>query len=120
MPGTYANSISAEDYFPLPNYSSTDFEAYVVGDWEITFDQEHHYSVTKNEDFLAAEGNCTVTEDEIVFIDERGPWACFDPDERNGTYKWAFDGQALTLTKVKDGCPGRNYVFTAQPLVRQN
>ena len=75
-PGTYTASISAEDYFPLPNYSSTKFESYIVGDWEIKVDEEHRYVVTKDGDFLAAEGHCTMTEDQIVFTDEKGPWAC--------------------------------------------
>ena len=119
-PGTYVASIKAEDYFEIPNYSANSFEAYLVGDWEITFDEEHHYSTTKNGDFLAAEGNCTMTEDEIVFTDKSGAWACLSPDEENGIYKWAFDGQTLTLTAVEDQCPGRTYAFTSRPFSLQN
>jgi hypothetical protein len=91
-----------------------------VGDWGITLDEEHHYVVTKDGDFLVAEGHCTMTEDQIVFTDEEGPWACTDPGDGDGTYKWSIDGQVLTLTTVEDQCPGRNYVFSTHPFSRQN
>jgi hypothetical protein len=119
-PGTYLASIRAEDYFEIPNYSSTKFETFLVGDWKITFDEEHHYGATRNGNFLAAEGNYTITEDEIVFTDEGGPWACLSPNEENGVYKWAFDGQTLALTAVEDQCPGRTYAFTSRPFSIQN
>jgi hypothetical protein len=91
-----------------------------VGDWEITLDEENHFTVTKNGNFVAAEGRCTLTQEQLVFNDEKGPWACTDPGEENGIYTWALDGKTLTLTAVEDQCPGRTYVFTTHPLSKQD
>ena len=36
--------------------------------------------------------------------------------EGEGKYKWSFDGQALSLTKIADDCEGRVMALTTKPL----
>ena len=47
--------------------------------------------------------------------DVSGPAAATGADAV-GTYKWSFDGKALTLTTVQDSDPNRATVLTAHPL----
>jgi hypothetical protein len=90
-----------------------------AGRWELTLAEGNRYSFTYLA-FLFAEGRYTLTQDQIVFSDEEGPYACTGPGEETATYKWDFDGKALTLTTIEDECIVRNVVLTAHPWSKQD
>ena len=104
-PGTYAATITEEDAIGFG------------GEWELTLVEGNHYSFARHGS-IVDEGRYTLTQDQIVFTYEKGPYAC--TGQETYIYKWALDGKALTLTTVEDGCPDRNRVITAHPWSRQD
>ena len=103
-PGTYTTTITAQD---LPGFPPAQ------GNWEITFTADH-FSAALNR-VVQAEGLLAVKQDQLTLTDVSGPAAATDSDAV-GTYKWSFDGKALTLTNVNDNNPNRATVLTAHPL----
>jgi hypothetical protein len=45
--------------------------------------------------------------DQIELTDVAGPWACSNPGQQKGTYKWKANSAALTFSKVADTCDDR-------------
>ena len=99
-PGTYAATITEEDAVGLG------------GEWELILVEDNHYSFARHGS-VVDEGSYTLTQDQIAFTYERGPYDC--AGRETYIYKWAFDGKALTLTTVEDECPERNQVIAAHP-----
>ncbi len=104
-PGTYAATITEEEAIDLQ------------GEWELTLVEGSHYSFAR-QGSIVDEGRYSLTQDQIVFTYEKGPYACIG--QETYIYKWALDGKALTLTTVEDGCPDRNRVIAAHPWSRQD
>ncbi len=102
--GTYTTTITKQD---LPGYPPAQ------GNWEITFTAGHYSAALNGE--VQAEGLLTVKQDQLTLTDVSGPAAATDSDAV-GTYKWSFDGKALTLTAVQDPNPNRTVVLSAHPL----
>ena len=104
-PGNYTCTLTRED-------SSSYF---FIGDWELTLAEGNGYRLTKDGQF-DEEGDYTLTQDQIVFATTKSKEP---PCPGTGTYQWAFDGKALTLTTVEDDCPGRPTIFTMHPWSKQ-
>ena len=77
--------------------------------WALKFDGKGKFTVTRDGE-EAVQGTYTVTQEEIEFRDEKGPFASTDAGP--GTYKWKLDGDKLTLTKSKDKSEGRSRALT--------
>jgi hypothetical protein len=107
--GIYVTTITKEDNVRYD----------VAGTWELTLAEGNRYSFTQM-GMPIAEGRYSLTQDQIVFTDEKDyAGECIDLGAETGTYKWAFDGEALTLTTVEDQCPCRNIVNTVHPWLKQ-
>lgn len=89
---------------------------YVGERFAVTFTKDGNYSVSEN-DKTVVKGTYTVTQDQIIFTDKEGAYACKETD--TGKYKWKYDGKALTFSKVDDVCKGRIKGLTGQPLVKK-
>jgi outer membrane protein assembly factor BamB len=108
--GTYVTKITTEDGL---HYG-------LVGTWELILAEENRWSQTHLGSFVA-EGRYSLTPDQIVATHEKEyTQICSDIGAETGTYKWAFDGQVLTLTTVEDECLDRNKVWTAHPWSKQD
>ena len=105
-PGTYTSTLTSDD--------SSSY--YFIGDWELTLTEGNGYSLTKDGQF-DEEGDYTLAQDQIGFATTKSKQP---PCSETGTYQWAFDGKALTLTTVEDGCPSRPTVFATHPWSRQD
>ncbi|HEX6269438.1 MAG TPA: hypothetical protein VFZ43_04335 [Anaerolineales bacterium] len=64
---------------------------------------------------IPVRGTYLVTDDEVVFS-ETADGHCI---EIPGTYKWAFDGKAITFTVVEDQCALRRIALQSGPWARQ-
>ena len=103
--GTYTTTITKEERYDL------------AGPWKLTITEDNRYRWT-HKDLVADEGHCTITENQIVFNYEDGPYGCFYFPVY--TYTWAFDGEAMNLTPVEDGCLVREFVLTLHPWYKQD
>jgi hypothetical protein len=61
-------------------------------------------------------GQLKVSGPMITFHDLTGPFACRG-NRAIGTYRWRLRGARLTLTPVREPCPGRRLVYT-RPFTR--
>lgn len=100
-------SVKGQEKFPTGTYTGGAFTL-SVGD-----DGIHTVST---EGKVVVKGNYVVAKDQITFTDKEGDYACVG---QAGTYKWAFDGKALSFTKVEDQCDGRVQGLTAQAWVKK-
>jgi hypothetical protein len=105
-PGTYTATITRED-------SSSYF---TIGEWELTLAEGNGYSLITKDGKFREEGDYTLTQDQMVFAMTEGKYPCGG----KGTYQWASDGKALTLTAVEDGCEGRSTLLTMHPWSQQD
>lgn len=95
-------------------------EASIVGKWVGTFPgqdgqlmtftmtiTDDAYSFDFNGDGAADQSGSYTASDgnQVTVWDTAGENIC--PAEKKGVYKYAFDGDTVTFTKVKDDCPGR-------------
>jgi len=79
---------------------------YQAGDISIQFDNHGHVSVSQGERALV-DGQYVANGDQVKLTDESGPMAC-SKGEETGTYRWKYDGDTITFTKVEDRCDGRS------------
>jgi hypothetical protein len=79
---------------------------YKAGEISIQFDDHGHVKVSQGERTLV-DGQFAATADEIKLTDESGPMACAK-DEATGTYRWKYEGEALSFSKLDDRCDGRS------------
>lgn len=61
------------------------------------------------------EGTWTLAPDHVTFTETKGG----DCSGVQGAYTWAFDGKALTFTKVQDDCVPRSRDFPSGPWIKQ-
>ena len=85
--------------------------------WSMVFGAGGDVTVTTADNEPDVYATYTVTGDQIMFRDERGPGACLGDGLEVGTYTWNLDGTQLTFTKVADNCDGRAQALTGQPWV---
>jgi predicted lipoprotein with Yx(FWY)xxD motif len=93
----------AQDKFPIGTY--------VGGSFTMTFNSDGSHSVSANEK-VVVKRTYTVTQDQIVFTDKEGEYACKGAE--TGRYNWKYDGKALTFSKLEDDCEGRINGLTGQ------
>ncbi|MCA1576965.1 MAG: hypothetical protein LC794_06330 [Acidobacteria bacterium] len=102
-----------------PARDASDFPqgTYTVGEFTIFFGDKGQFRVSKGEETLV-EGEYTIEKDQITLIDKRGPLSCVEGAAK-GTYRWKYETETLTFTKVDDPCPGRSDALAAQPWKRK-
>jgi hypothetical protein len=118
-PGIYTTTITEEDVLANDELGPVE-RGYLTHTWELTLADEDRYSFSvywSNSGFETEAGRYTLTEDQIVFAAEKLYGYC--PKLETSTYKWAFDGKALTLTTIEDGCNARRFVNSIHPWSRQ-
>jgi hypothetical protein len=98
----------AQDKFPTGSF--------VGGMFTLTFNSDGSHTVSAQEKTVV-KGTHTVTQDEIVFTDKEGEYAC--SEAMKGKYKWKYDGKALTFSKLEDECEGRVNGLTGQPFAKK-
>jgi hypothetical protein len=96
--------------FPLGTFAS--------GEYTIVFADKGEYRVSSGEK-LVVEGEYKVKGEELILTDKRGELACAGEDMATATYRWKYEGEMLTLTKVEDKCSGRSAGLTAGPWKRK-
>jgi heat shock protein HslJ len=84
-------------------------------DWTLEFRADGR-DVFEQRGINKASGTYTVTGNQIVFRDGTGD--CW-PDAKEGTYTWAYDGNALGLKALRDQCGMREWVLTTSPWVKK-
>jgi hypothetical protein len=101
-------------------FAAADFPlgAYAIDEFAIVFADKGQFSVSKGENVMV-EGEYTVKGDQLRLTDKRGPRACTGEGQEPGTYRWKYEGEVLTLSKVEDNCEGRAAAMTAKPWKRK-
>lgn len=116
-PGAYTTTITDADYPPgFPE------EAKGLGDWELEFTADGRFLATYEPlGFVVIEGRYVSNPARLVMTDESGPFASsnFNQGWATAIFDWAFDGDELTLTLVRDAFLSRAIVLTAHPLQLQ-
>ena len=91
--------------------------SYTAGEFTIFFGDKGQFRVSQGET-TQVEGEYTIEKDQLTLIDKRGPMACGEGTEK-GTYRWKYEAQTLTFTKVDDACSGRSEALPAHPWKRK-
>ena len=91
---------------------------YTAGEFTIFFGDKGEFRVTQGEE-MQVEGDYTVDKDLLTLIDKRGPLACTGAGMDKGTYRWKYEAEVLTFTKVNDECSGRSAALPAEPWKRK-
>ena len=91
---------------------------YASGDYTIVFADKGQFRVLTGEE-VVVEGEYTVKGEQLMLTDKRGRLACTGEGMATATYRWKYEGEALTLTKVEDKCSGRSAGLTAGPWKRK-
>lgn len=107
--GTYTTTIASAD---LANGAFS----VLSGFWDLTFADDSLFTVFRDGE-LVVKGTYTVVEDQLTFSNEEGLLACRGGQEI-GLYKWALDGDALSLTAIEGQCDGRKAILAAHPFSR--
>jgi hypothetical protein len=113
--GRYVTTIAIAD---LPPDLNATMRQLLSGRWEIELTADGRYS-GRTDAGARVEGRFDVAGAEVTLSGETGPSACTLPGDEIATYRWAFDGQRLTLTLVSDSCRGRVVVLTTNALTLQ-
>ncbi len=90
---------------------------YTAGEFAIFFGDKGQFRVSKGEETLV-EGEYTIAKDQVTLMDKRGPLSCVEGAAK-GTYRWKYEAETLTFTKVDDPCPGRSDALASQPWKRK-
>src|SRR5688572_33406968 len=104
----------------VTNLYAADFPqgTYASGEYTIVFADKGQFRVSTGEK-LVVEGEYTVKGEQLILTDKQGELACTGEDVATATYRWKYEGEMLTLTKVDDKCPGRSAGLTAGPWKRK-
>jgi hypothetical protein len=73
------------------------------------------YTTSSPDALIPIRGTYAAMEDQVVFTETKDGH-CIDIP---GTYKWAFDGEALTFTVVEDQCSLRRIALQSGPWITQ-
>jgi hypothetical protein len=124
-PGTYTMIITEED-LAANNMRSADDRYIFLGEWQTAFDPDGHY-ITKrtspdgSSHMVIGEGQYALSADQLTFTSVEMISACMDSSGvQVGSYRWALDGGALTLTAIEDKCSDRNFTLTVHPWSKQD
>ncbi len=82
---------------------------------ELTLLHGGRYTLNFKDLHFGTQGTWTSSGDQIVFTETGGG----DCTGEQGTYKWVWDGKALTFTSVQDRCFERTDDFQSGPWTKQ-
>jgi hypothetical protein len=82
---------------------------------ELKLFEDAIYNTSSPNALIPIQGTYVVADDQVVFTETKDGH-CLDIP---GTYKWAFDGEALTFTVVEDQCSLRRIALQSGPWVQQ-
>jgi hypothetical protein len=119
--GAYASVISRNDALSQDELSAT-ARGIVAGYWEMRLLNGSHYMLITDGTILVEQGRYRLADGQLTLAAEGGFFACTHParsGQAQATYQWIFEGEALTLTALADGCPTRHAVLTMHPLTRR-
>ncbi|HEV8369881.1 MAG TPA: hypothetical protein VGQ39_18140 [Pyrinomonadaceae bacterium] len=115
-PGIYSTTIVEAD---VPSYFPPEAIPILVGYWEIEFNEDGTYIVTKDGE-VVANGRYNSNEPRLVMTDLAGSLACTDaPGIATGVYDWSLENDELVLASVHDGCAGRAFALTVHSLEKE-
>jgi hypothetical protein len=80
---------------------------YKAGEVSIRFDAQGHFKLSQGDKTLV-DGKFTASGDQLKVTDESGSWACSKKGEETGSYRWSFESETLTFSKLDDQCAGRS------------
>jgi hypothetical protein len=86
---------------------------YKAGEISIQFDDHGHLKVSEGDRTLV-DGRFVANADQIKLTDESGPMACSE-DEATGSYRWKYEGEALSFSNLDDRCDGRSGDLSGRP-----
>lgn len=110
LTGKYLTTITVEESRTSPDIAQ--------GEYLLKLQSDMRWFVTDLSGFVYVQGYFTVTADQIIF-DTRGGPAAGECAGSVGTYSWTLEGGVLTLTAIKDDCPGGKFFWTIHPFVLQ-
>jgi hypothetical protein len=119
--GTYATIISRNDALSQDELSAM-ARGIVAGYWEMRLLNGSHYMLITDGTLVVEQGRYRLADGQLTLTAERGFFDCTHPTrsgQAQGTYRWALEGEALTLTALVDECPTRHAVLTMHPLTRR-
>lgn len=118
-PATYATDLTREEVperFGPPwapeRYSG---RAFLVGRWELTFDETDKVVWTKD-GLQSSRGEYSVISNMLEFGFDS---LCNLEDIQSGSYEWSIDGDVVTFVRIEDDCEGRAIVLTLKPWLKQ-
>ena len=118
--GFYTKTITLEDTAAdeqMRNYADRD---YFAAQQELVLGEGNRYSMITTwggqQVGVFQEGSYSVRGDTIIFTAQQEH--CAGSDGEVGTYRWAFDGQDLTLQALEDRCHTREFLHTVRPWSR--
>jgi hypothetical protein len=121
-----ANSIPLEENAAMAPAGFAAGDKFPIGSYEIfveeekgilTFTADGRIIGEKVDGGQIIEGRYTIQGDELVVKDMKEKQGKTEKGcAGEGKYKWSFDGQALSFTRIADDCEGRAMALTAKPL----
>jgi hypothetical protein len=117
--GSYAVNIVKDDVPEDVAYGPT-----VIGQWQISFNADGTYSMTRADVGELVNGSYEVNGREVTLTDEGGLLSCADVAAANdqsgdvaaGVYEWKIEGDRLALTPKDDGCATRELILGTREL----
>ena len=103
---------TASGFAPAHDTSEFPQGTYTAGEFTIVFGDKGQFRVSQGEQ-MQVEGEYTVEKDQVTLMDKRGPMACGEGADK-GTYRWKYEAETLTFTKVDDPCEGRSQALPSQ------
>jgi hypothetical protein len=104
----WAAFAGAQEKFPTGKFGAQGFV--------INFGADGRHAVMQDGN-VVVEGTYKVTGDQIEMTDLKGQYACAESGA--GTFKWKYEGEALSFTKVTDSCEGRAGALTSGKWTKQ-
>ncbi len=118
-PGTYVTDITLEEVPERfgPPWAPERYlgSAYLVGRFELTFDETDKVVWTKDGREITA-GEYSVLSNMLEFGFDA---LCNSEDIQSGSYEWSIDGNVVTFVRIEDDCEGRAIGLTLKPWFKQ-
>src|SRR5215216_7411656 len=85
----------------VSNVFAADFPQgiYASGEYTIVFADKGQFRVLTGEE-VVVEGEYTVKGEQLMLMDKQGRLACKGEGMETATYRWKYEGETLTLSKV--------------------
>lgn len=108
--GKYLTTITMEESKTQPDIEP--------GAYLLKLQSDMRWFVMDLQGTVLVQGYYTISAEQIVLETRSGPaaGACIGTF---GSYAWNLDGETLTLTAIKDDCPGGKFFLTVHPFIHQ-